>query len=498
MDDMLLCVCSPPDVDIDLFTCWSEGKSAQEALMTYKGGGGINGGFVLEFDHSNGLTSLESSDMLKFHIADQYRLFDILEHYLRNPILLSDQTLCIIPPSLRTVLIDKYWDLDATLAREILNKKLSKNRNHLEDASEATGLKLRKVTRQFDNISRIFNVYDEDPEDYNLYSFIRTQYLLGHNQAVQYTNIVFLLYSKFNLTAKRRLQRASCDTLSYCVPLILAFLTLDSATFYQLVQNDLAQDALLLENDRHCWNLVWRLYPMVQPAEPDKQMLINLRDLRTAMTTELLDAGIKAVKNKLGAALVRRIDSGFSLGGSNSRLRTIIKSLFLLGANLSQSREYRDLFEDILTKLAEPMEEVGLSAPEMGAVLGACSLVVTSPHDSSSSGYGNGSIVKTNSSGSAAAAASGSGNSTSYNSSSSVGGVPPPVPTMMRTTTSDLAAGTSGGLGMGATKGGLTAYARNTQLKGDWDRFVTFCRLCLVQLVEGGSKRNRFMEGTVY
>jgi hypothetical protein len=38
-------------------------------------------------------------------------------------------------------------------------------------------------------------------------------------------------------------------------------------------------------------------------------------------------------------------------GGSSGKLRNIVKSLMLLGANLSQSREYRDLFEDVLTKV---------------------------------------------------------------------------------------------------------------------------------------------------
>lgn len=41
-----------------------------------------------------------------------------------------------------------------------------------------------------------------------------------------------------------------------------------------------------------------------------------------------------------------------SAGGSSGRLRSIVKSLMLLGANLSQSREFRDLFEDVLTKVS--------------------------------------------------------------------------------------------------------------------------------------------------
>jgi hypothetical protein len=33
------------------------------------------------------------------------------------------------------------------------------------------------------------------------------------------------------------------------------------------------------------------------------------------------------------------------------RARGLVKALLLIGANLSQVREYRDLFEDLLTKV---------------------------------------------------------------------------------------------------------------------------------------------------
>ena len=41
----------------------------------------------------------------------------------------------------------------------------------------------------------------------------------------------------------------------------------------------------------------------------------------------------------------------YAVGSSSGKLRNVIKSLMLLGANLSQSREFRDLFEDVLTKV---------------------------------------------------------------------------------------------------------------------------------------------------
>lgn len=76
------------------------------------------------------------------------------------------------------------------------------------------------------------------------------------------------------------------------------------------------------------------------------QLLTNLRDIRSMVTGDMLDSGCNAVRYKIGQAISCKLDPV-----GNSKLRNIIKSLLLLGANLSQSREFRDLFEDVLTKV---------------------------------------------------------------------------------------------------------------------------------------------------
>lgn len=76
------------------------------------------------------------------------------------------------------------------------------------------------------------------------------------------------------------------------------------------------------------------------------QLLANLRDIRGIVTGDVLDVGCNSVRYKIGTAVANKLDPVGS-----SKLRNIIKSLLLLGANLSQSREFRDLFEDVLTKV---------------------------------------------------------------------------------------------------------------------------------------------------
>ena len=89
-------------------------------------------------------------------------------------------------------------------------------------------------------------------------------------------------------------------------------------------------------------------------------MLVNLRDLRSVITGDLLDSGCHSVRHRIGTQLANKLDAGAGggglsgiagVGGGGNKLRNLIKALLLLGANLSQSREFRDLFEDVLTKV---------------------------------------------------------------------------------------------------------------------------------------------------
>lgn len=114
-----------------------------------------------------------------------------------------------------------------------------------------------------------------------------------------------------------------------------------------------------------------------------------------------MDHGCLLIRQSIGNQLSKKIDGGQSslmLGGS--KLRNIVKSLLQLGktstllirtckrcvhtmvssllsgANLAQSREYRDVLEDILTKVVEPLEEANLAAHEMNNFLAACYLLI--------------------------------------------------------------------------------------------------------------------------
>ncbi len=213
MEDIILSVSSPPEIDIDIFACWVEGKSFEEAANFKIDQNRKTGTFFgLEFSRAIDNLSMDQGEFIRYEVLDQFRMYQVLEHYLCYPALIQNQSLCIVTSDLQITLIDKYWSLDDLFVREFLNKKLTKSRKDLEDISETTGLNLRRVTRQFDNIKRVYTTFEDSSNlNDNIYSFITNNFLLSSNLCKKYACITFLMYSKFNLTSKRRIQRVSCE-----------------------------------------------------------------------------------------------------------------------------------------------------------------------------------------------------------------------------------------------------------------------------------------------
>ena len=66
----------------------------------------------------------------------------------------------------------------------------------------------------------------------------------------------------------------------------------------------------------------------------------------------MLDQFCQQIRSRLSSSIIRKLEGSTvsSLTISN-KLRNLVKSLLQLGANLSQSREFRDLLEDLMTKV---------------------------------------------------------------------------------------------------------------------------------------------------
>ena len=133
-------------------------------------------------------------------------------------------------------------------------------------------------------------------------------------------------------------------------------------------------------NDQDCWDLVWDLCEAVDSIDPDKTLMINLRELRNIFIGESLDAcvilmreNLLAIHNNSAQVILNKL--GTTVSSGNANIRGIIKSLLLIGAHLSQAKEFRDIIEDIVTTLDEFTDETGLTVAEINVLLLSASVL---------------------------------------------------------------------------------------------------------------------------
>lgn len=205
----MLAVSTPSEIDLELYSMWVAGKSVDHAhyskLEIWKK---AEISFRLEFrGGSREQFKVDQNDLARNEVVDQYRSFELLEQFLQQPMSLRNQCLVVIKPEFNSYLIDNYWSVDDVFLKELLNKKLTRSRKDLDEAAEMFRLNVRSLSRQYDNIKRLYNAY-EDPvniAENNIYSFITRNFLLGPILARKYACFIFLLVTKFNFTSKKRL-----------------------------------------------------------------------------------------------------------------------------------------------------------------------------------------------------------------------------------------------------------------------------------------------------
>lgn len=85
-----------------------------------------------------------SIELIASDVLDHYRTYSLLEKLLSNPHKLQEQLAFQIEPQTRQLLIEKYYEFDDEVVRELLGKKLSsKNRKDLDEVSDKTGKPLK-------------------------------------------------------------------------------------------------------------------------------------------------------------------------------------------------------------------------------------------------------------------------------------------------------------------------------------------------------------------
>lgn len=189
-------------------------------------------------------------------VLDHYRTYSLIERLLFSPPKLTEQSSFQLEPHARNLLIEKYYSLDDTVAREFLGKKLSSRyRKDLDEVSEKTGVRLKSVRRQFDNVKRVFKAVEELPG--NLTNNIKQLFLLSDELAKKYSTIVFLACLRFE-TSKRKLMYLTFYDFFSCSQSIMSF-----------------------------WTYTYQHSgPEYYDTEMDKEFLLDLRELRCLLDKE--------------------------------------------------------------------------------------------------------------------------------------------------------------------------------------------------------------------
>ncbi|XP_018565406.1 acidic fibroblast growth factor intracellular-binding protein isoform X2 [Anoplophora glabripennis] len=282
-------------VDPEIFQLWVEGHTASEAVAILNDKGlGIKTGASLE---------LIASDVL-----DHYRTYALLEKLLSSPNKLQEQLAFQIDPQTRLLLIEKYYEFDDEVIRELLGKKLSsKNRKDLDEVAEKTGKSLKSCRRQFDNVKRIFKTVEEMPG--SIIENIKNLFYLPDKLAKKYACIVFIACIRFE-TSKKKLQHLSFNSWKKCCETIMEHWT------YKITG------------------------PEYYDTEMDKEFLLELRELKVLLDREKDHKHLVCLYLK-----PKLLQKNFIDLDTNFRLYT--RTILTLATALHRARDMKNLFTDL-------------------------------------------------------------------------------------------------------------------------------------------------------
>ncbi|XP_063225809.1 acidic fibroblast growth factor intracellular-binding protein [Bacillus rossius redtenbacheri] len=306
-------------VDPEVYQLWVDGYSSCDAVQIL---------------HQRGVTQQmgASLELVASDVLDHYRTYSLLERLLHNPPKLEEQLAFQIEPHARKLLIEKYYEFDNAVIRELLGKKLSsRHRKDLDEVSEKTGILLKSCRRQFDNVKRIFKVVEEMQGSVS--QNIRTNFLLSEELARRYGAIVFLACIRFE-TGKRKLQHLTFPDFYHCAQAMMG-----------------------------CWTY-GENNSEYDDTDLDREFLLELRDVRVLLDKEKEHKHLvcQRLKPQLLERSYQELDGNF---------RSYTRALVGLACNLHRTRELRMLFMELVERCLEPWRQVAWSHSDLRHFLSA-------------------------------------------------------------------------------------------------------------------------------
>ncbi|XP_066999977.1 acidic fibroblast growth factor intracellular-binding protein [Anabrus simplex] len=306
-------------VDPDVYKLWVDGYSSSEAVQALN-----KSGITLQTG--------ASLDLLASDVLDHYRTYSLLERLLHNPPKLSEQLAFQIEPQTRQFLIEKYYEFDDAVVRELLGKKLSsRHRKDLDEVADKTGVLLKSCRRQFDNVKRVFKVVEDLPG--SILQNIKTNFLLPDELARRYVAVVFIACMRFE-TSKRKLQYLSFRDFHHCTQSIMLHWTYGESS------------------------------PEYSETELDREFLLDLRELRILLDKEKEHKHL--VCHRLRPQLLERTHQELE-----SNFRSYSRALVGLACNLHRTRELRQLFLELVERCLEPWRQANWTLTDLSHFLSA-------------------------------------------------------------------------------------------------------------------------------
>uniref|UniRef100_T1JE67 Acidic fibroblast growth factor intracellular-binding protein n=1 Tax=Strigamia maritima TaxID=126957 RepID=T1JE67_STRMM len=312
-------------IDTEVYQLWLEGNTAQEAAAVLR-----QRGVLVETN--------ASVELLMSDVVDHYRTYQMLERLLQNPTMLAGQWMFQVEPKDQRMLIEKYYEFDDVVLREILGKKLSsRNRKDLDEVSEKTNVSLKSCRRQFDNVKKVFKMV-EDMRG-SLVQNIQMHFLLPGHLAKKYAAIVFITNNRFE-TGKRKLQYLTFDDFLHCAKQMIAHWTTNLTE--QANKND--------ETD----------------VDLDREFLQDLRELKILLEKDHLEEHrgfvLRSLQGRLSDKMYQECESSFKF---------ISRTVINIAYGLNHSRESRDIFVDYVEKVIEPCRQAKWSYSDLEVFLSA-------------------------------------------------------------------------------------------------------------------------------
>lgn len=320
-------------IDWELYELWVEGLTVNEAIHMLREQGALNRQGAIN-------QAAVPFELLVSDLHNHYRLFNMWEQLLHNPAMFTDQLIFQLDHDTRDILIEKYYDLDSSVVRELLGRKFtSRFRKDMDEVAEKTGVSLKSCRRQFDNMKRVYKTVEEMPG--NFIVNIKNQFNLSEGLARRYSVVVFVACHKFDTTRKK------------------------------LAQVCFEQFSVVCNNMMSKWTS--HGVDVDEDREPtfDRDFFTGLRDLKVVADKD------KEHRYHVCQALARTGFKAKSLAEIEASFKNLSRNILAIGQTLYHNREVKEFFVNVMDKVIEPVKQCHLSKDELSTFLVAYRTAVT-------------------------------------------------------------------------------------------------------------------------